>query len=153
MKRLLSIFMTAAIFLLSGCGSSEGNNTDKTAEQLMEVVLNSVQFPQMIDLDDDERIEEMGIDLSLAEDHAVSQQMLSVDVCEVIIIKAEQDNIPRILDSLETRRESLINDFAFYPEQVESAEATVVGSEKDVAYLICHAEADTAEEKLLAELK
>ena len=51
--------------------------------------------------------------------------------------------------ALKNRKESLINDFAFYPEQVESAEATVVGSLKNVCYLICHKDADTAEDSLV----
>lgn len=152
MKKLLPLIVAAVIFLLSGCSASESKTTDKTVSELMNIVMNSVQFPQMVDLNDDERIKGMGIDLSLAKDYAISQQMLSVDVCEVIIIKSESENTEEILQSLEQRKDSLINDFAFYPEQVASAEATVVGRKKDVVYLICHAEASQAEEKLLAEI-
>ncbi len=149
-KRAIALF-AAVIFLLTGC-SNESPKTEKTAAELLDVVMNSVQFPQMIDLTDEARLSDMGIDLSLAEDYAVKQQMLSVDVCEVIIIKAKEGMEEEILEALEERKDSLINDFAFYPEQVESAEATVVGSEKDVVYLICHQDADVAEEKLLEEI-
>lgn len=155
MKKLLLIFMTFAVLLLSGCANTknpENSTTDKTPAQLTETVMNSVQFPQMIELNDEKRIEEMGIDLSLAQDCSIWQQMLSVDVCEVIIIKASPENMEKVLESLNSRKESLKNYFANYPEQVESAGSTVVGSKKDIAYLICHTEADTAEEKLLAEI-
>lgn len=155
MKKLLLIFMTFAVLLLSGCANTknpENSTTDKTSAQLTETVMNSVQFPQMIELNDEKRIEEMGIDLSLAQDCSIWQQMLSVDVCEVIIIKASPENMEKVLESLNSRKEALKNYFANYPEQVESAGSTVVGSKKDIAYLICHTEADTAEEKLLAEI-
>lgn len=155
MKKLLLIFMTFAVLLLSGCANTknpENSTADKTPAQLTETVMNSVQFPQMIELNDEKRIEEMGIDLSLAQDCSIWQQMLSVDVCEVIIIKASPENMEKVLESLNGRKEALKNYFANYPEQVESAGSTVVGSKKDIAYLICHTEADTAEEKLLAEI-
>lgn len=152
MKKILPIFAAALIFLFSGCNNTESQVTDKTAAQLAEIVVNSVQFPQIIDLSDEERIEEMGIDLSLAEDYAINQQMLSVDVCEIIIIKAKDGENEKILESLNRRRESLINDFAVYPEQVQSTAATVTGSKKNVVYLICHTDAAIAEEKLLEEI-
>lgn len=151
MKKTAIALLTVVVLLFTGC-SNESPKTDKTAAELLDVVMNSVQFPQMINLTDEVRISDMGIDLSLAEDYAIKQQMLSVDVCEVIIIKAKDGMEGEILDSLEERMDSLINDFAFYPEQVESAEATVVGVEKDVVYLICHKDADVAEGILLEEI-
>lgn len=141
-------------FILTSC-SSDGeseNKTDKTAAELLNTVLNSIEFPQTIEVTDESRIAEMGIDLSLAEDYAVVQQMLSVDVVEVIILKAKDGETGKLEEQLEARKESLINDFAFYPEQVESANATKVGSEGNAVYLICHAEAATAEQKLIEEI-
>lgn len=141
-------------FILTSC-SSDGeseNKTDKTAAELLNTVLNSIEFPQTIEVTDESRIAEMGIDLSLTEDYAVVQQMLSVDVVEVIILKAKDGETGRLEEQLEARKESLINDFAFYPEQVESANATKVGSEGNAVYLICHAEAATAEQKLIEEI-
>lgn len=154
MKKHLLILIILPLLLFSACSDawSAESATDKTAAQLMEVVMNAVQFPQMIDLNDNERIEEMGIDLTVTEDYAIKQQMLSVDVCEVIIIKVSSENMEKLLEVLNSRKDSLINDFAFYPEQVQSANATVVGSKKDIAYLICHTEAAKAEEQLLSQI-
>lgn len=154
MKKHLLILIILPLLLFSACsdaGSAE-STTDKTAAQLMEVVMNTVQFPQMIDLNDNERIEEMGIDMTVTEDYAIKQQMISVDVCEVIIIKASSENMEKLLEVLNSRKDSLKNFFANYPEQLQSANATVVGSKKDIAYLICHTEAAKAEEQLLSQI-
>lgn len=156
MKKItvLCAVLLAVVITLTACSSDEsgGSKTDKTAKELLDTVLNSIEFPQIIDVTDEDRIGDMGIDLSISEDHAIVQQMLSVDVVEVIILKVKDGEIDKAVEDLKARRESLINDFAFYPEQVESANATVVGSEKDVAYLICHANAAQAEEKLIEKI-
>lgn len=128
--------------------TSETENNEKTANDLAQAVLNSVQFPQLVEVTDKDIISDMGIDLSLAEDYSVYQQMLSVDVSEVIILKAKEGKINEVTEQLEKRKKALINDFAIYPGQVASAEATVTGSKNNIAYLICHVDAAEAEEAL-----
>ena len=156
MRKALGLLMAVTLAVSAvGCNVSVSvsvsEKTDKTAAELLEIVLNSVQFPQLIELTDEERISgEIGIDLSLVEEYAIVQQMLSVDVCEVIVLIAKDDEAVSELEGvLETRKESLINDFAFYPNQVASAEATEVGSVMNVVYLICHEEAAEAEIALI----
>lgn len=148
MKKLAALLTVFFILAMTGCASGETEKTEKTATELMDTVINSIEFPPLIDMEDEERIADMGIDLSAAEDYAIKQQMLSVDVVEVIIIIAKDGQASSVEAALEKRRESLINDFAFYPEQVESTEATVVGTVKNVCYLICHKDADTAEKAI-----
>ena len=151
-KVLILLAAVLTVVVAAGC-SGNADRTDKTAGELMEVVLNSVQFPQTVVLDDEDRItDELGIDLSLVEDYAIVQQMLSVDVSEVIVLIAKDGAVGELEGVLEKRKESLINDFAFYPNQVASAEATEVGSVKNVVYLICHEEAAAAEDKLIEEV-
>ena len=170
MKIIFKYFMVFALLLsLAGCsakeeGASATDNAattapkdaeaqEKTASELAEIVLNSVEFPQTVNVTDKDIIDGMGIALSLTEEYAVIQQMLSVDVAEIIILKIKDgNNIEQAVDSLQKRKDSLIHDFAFYPGQIESAEATVVGSKGKIAYLICHKDADIAEEKLLKEI-
>lgn len=158
MKKIRGLFFVLALALaltFTSCSSAgEGvKKTDKTAAELVDTVLNSVDFPQTVEINDEGRFEEMGLDLSLMEDYAAVQQMLSVDVVEVIILKAKDGETEKLVEQLRARKDSLINDFAFYPEQVESANATEVGSEGNIAYLICHADAQTAAEKLIEEIK
>ena len=152
MRKALGLLMASVLAVFgSGCAVHLSAKTDRTADELMETVLNSVQFPQLLELTDEERItDELGIDLSLVEEYAIVQQMLSVDVCEVIILIAKDEGAVRELEAvLEARKESLINDFAFYPNQVAAAEATEVGSVMNVVYLICHEEAAEAELALI----
>lgn len=153
MRKALGLLMAVIIVLGSGCSVSVSvsDGTDKSAGELLEIVLNSVQFPQLVEVTDEDRIfGELGIDLSLVEEYAIVQQMLSVDICEVIVLIAKDGGAVGELEAvLEARKESLINDFAFYPNQVEWAEATEVGSVKNVVYLICHEEAAEAEMALI----
>lgn len=153
LKKILSVLLSAAMLLsVSGCSSDKANaneKTQRTAAELADTALKAVEFPQTVEVTDTEMIGIMGIDLSLAEDYSVYQQMLSVDVVEVVILKVKDGSMDTVVSSLQHRKESLINDFAVYPGQVESAEATVVGSKKDIAYLICHKDAADAEKKLL----
>lgn len=150
MRKVLGLM--AAVLLAVFAAGCKGNvdTTDKTAGELLETVLNSVQFPQILELNDEDRIrDEIGIDLSLVEEYAIVQQMLSVDVSEVIVLIAKDGAVGELESVLEARKESLINDFAFYPNQVAAAEATEVGSVKNVVYLICHEEAAEAEAALI----
>lgn len=178
MKRFFSILaLSALLFSFSGCSSDtpkdnvistssaeelssdkevssaeEAEKPQKTAAELAELVLNSVEFPQTVKVTDPDQAEAKGIDLSLTEDYAVIHQMLSVDVVEIIVLRVKEGSMETVVESLQKRKESLIHDFAFYPGQVESAEATVVGSKGVFAYLICHKDAKTAEERLLEEI-
>lgn len=154
MKKILWLLAAGLLTVFAaGCHVSINDKTDKTAGELLSVVLDSVQFPQTVDLTDEDRItDELGIDLSLVEEYAIVQQMLSVDVAEVIILIAKDGAVDELEDVLEERKESLINDFAFYPNQVASAEGTEVGSVMNVVYLICHEEAYTAELELIDEV-
>ncbi len=155
MRKFAILFMSIVLaFTITACFSESGsvNKTDKTASELLDTVINSIEFPPTIEVTDESAFEEMGIDLSFTEDHAAVKQMLSVDVVEVIILKVKDGEAETVLEQLKKRKDSLINDFAFYPEQVESANATVVGTEGNVAYLICHVDAEKAEEKLIEKI-
>ena len=153
MKKFISILTALLlIFTFSACSSAPAA-TDKTAAQLAQIVQNSIEFPQLVEVTDkDDIAENIGIDLSQVTDFVVFQQMLSVDVSEIIILIVKDGAESQLKTALENRKQSLIDDFAFYPNQVASAEATVVGSEKNVVYLICHEEAATAEQALLQEI-
>lgn len=155
MKKTALVFVLLVLILfIPACSSDSGNvnKTDKTAAELLDIVLKSIEFPPTVEVTEESAFEEMGIDLSLAEDYAAVKQMLSVDVAEVIVLKVKEGEEENALEQLKSRKEALINYFAYYPEQVESANATVVGSEGNVVYLICHVDAEKGEEGLLGEI-
>ena len=154
MRKVFALFAALLLVFSAGCsGEAASDSTDKGAGELLLIVLNSVQFPQTVEVTDEDRISgEIGIDLSLVEEYAIVQQMLSVDVSEVIILIAKDGAAEELESVLEKRKESLINDFAFYPNQVAAAEATEVGKVKNVVFLICHEEAAAARQKLIEEV-
>lgn len=172
MKRINALPILSAIVLslmFSSCDNKTADDittvSSETTEQtdadsvydtqsLAITVLNSVEFPQMIDTVDEQIISDtIGLTLADTESVCIKQQMMSVDLAEIIIVKASDGKLEAVVSELEKRKQALIDTFAFYPNQVASAEATVVGSKGGYAYLICHEEADTAEDALLAVLK
>ena len=155
MRRFAILFISIVFtFTAAACSSGDKNmnKTDKTASELLNTVLDSIDFPPTVEITEKSAFEEMGIDLSVTEDHAAVKQMLSVDVVEVIILMVKDGETEITLEQLNARKDSLINDFAYYPEQVESANATIVGSEGNVAYLICHVDSEKAEKKLIEKI-
>ncbi len=129
---------------------TSGNSSE--SERLTEVVLNSVEFPSTMRVEDEEMIKDMGLNLDDIEEYCVTQQMMSVHLIEVIIAKPKEGKAESVLESLQARKDALINTFAYYPEQEESANATVVGQKGDYVYLICHWEAADAEKELLKNI-
>lgn len=151
--------LIAAAMLFSACNSSGGKEdittaatesaSEQTTKELSDVVLNSVEFPATISLEDVSVLTDtIGLNLDDIEEYTVTQQMLSVDVVEIIIAKVKDGKMNAVLETLEDRKEALKTTYAFYPQQVESAEATVVGNKGQFAYLICHKDAATAEKAL-----
>lgn len=129
--------------------SAENNNL--STDSLCDVVLNSIEFPAMSKTEMTEMLD-MIMDFSKygIEEYTVYQQAMSVHLCEVIIIRTS--DVKATTEALEERKDVLINQLAFYPEQQEAAQNTVVGSENDICYLITHMDAKTAEKALLQKI-
>lgn len=150
-KRFLTILCAGIMLVCAACGS--GKTTDKTTEQAAEIVLNSGDFPLTIQIDDENMLSDtIGLNLNDIAEYTVYQQMLSVDLAELIIIKPKDGKIDAVKDSLYARKQNLIDTFAFYPNQKEPAEATVVGEKDGLCYLICCNDSAKAEEALLKEI-
>ncbi|MBQ9482581.1 MAG: DUF4358 domain-containing protein [Ruminiclostridium sp.] len=91
----------------------------------------------------------LGYDMSLADDYCVYMQMISTDLFELTLIRAQSRNGNLINKMLEKRRDDLREKAAFYPQQVAAAEAAVVGSINDVYYLICSENAEDIEKRVM----
>ena len=139
---------------VSPAGSTSVSQADNSSEsefsckELAELVLNSIEFPDMQEVTDSAMLENI-MDFSAygITDYYVYQQMMSVHLNEIIILKSSDPESALI--ALEERRDMLINQLSFYPEQQESAKATVTGRKDNICYLIAHKEADEAEKSLL----
>ncbi len=81
----------------------------------------------------------------------VMQCPMSAIMTEVIIIEA--DDVDAAKADLEARREKAITQDAWYPNDIELAEASIVGTEGDYAYFILAEAAAEAESALVEALK
>ena len=123
------------------------------AAALAEVVMTSVEFPAMMPIEDEAMVTEFfALTLDNMAEYSINQQLISALLAEVIIVKPVEGKADAVLEELKARKTYLIDTAAFYPDQEVSAAATVVGSAGDYVYLICHSEAATAEEALLAAI-
>ena len=87
--------------------------------------------------------------MSLADDYCVYMQMISTDLFEFTLIRAQSRNGNLITQMLEKRRDDLREKAAFYPQQVAAADATIVGSINDVYYLVCSENAEDIEKRVM----
>lgn len=129
------------------------------AQAYADVILNSgVEFPA-IGLVEDEAIltDVLGYDLSLFSEYSVTMHMMSAHLIEVTVAKPAAGQEDAALEFVNNRMNQLKTEVAFYPEQQETADQTVVGSFTNAAgenyvYLICCNDAAKAEEALLASV-
>lgn len=81
----------------------------------------------------------------------VMQCPMSATMSEIIIIEA--DDVDAAKADLEARREKAITQDAWYPNDVELAEASIVGTEGDYAYFILAGSAAEAETAIVEAIK
>ncbi len=166
MKRFFILMLTLSL-LICGCqqnnsdadtdgqATSADNSSDISEEiplkELADTVLDSVEFPNMQEVTMQEMLD-MIINFSDygITDKFVYQQTMSVHLCEIVIVRTT--DVSSTLSALKERRKKLVDQLAFYPEQQESAEASVVGSKGNVCYLICHKDASVAEKALINKI-
>ena len=151
-NRILAIALVAFALFLAACTVKNEKTADVPCDELMEVVLKSVDFPATVAADEQYLAVDFGFDKSDFSDYAIVQQAVSVDLSEVIILKAADGKAGKLIEQLESRKQQLIDSLAFYPNQTESASATVVGEKSGYVYLICHKDAPQAEQALLDRL-
>ena len=143
-------------------GNAAEEETDDTAtaggaQAYADIIINSgVEFPA-IGLVEDEAIltDVLSYDLSLFSDYSVTMHMMSAHLIEVTVAKPAEGKEDAALEFVNNRMNQLKTEVAFYPEQQETADQTVVGSFTNAAgenyvYLICCNDAAKAEEALLA---
>jgi hypothetical protein len=137
--------------VLSGTVSSDTESNNISLDALCEKILESTEFPAMLKTELAEMLD-MIMDFSKygIKEYSVYQQAMSVHLCEIIIIRT--DDVKATMQALENRKDVLIDQLAFYPEQQEAARNTVVGSKNDICYLITHKDAKTAEKVLLRNI-
>ncbi len=125
---------------------------DLSCQSLTDVVINSgVELPAIGLVEDDAILTDvMGYDLSLFSEYSVTMHMMSAHLIELTIVKPADGQKDAALEHLNNRMNQLKTEVAFYPEQQETADQTVVGEAGDYLYLLCCKDAAKAEEALKA---
>ncbi len=134
--------------------TDDAATSDLSCQELADVVINSgVEFPA-IGLVEDEAIlkDVMGYDLSLFAEYSVTMHMMSAHLIELTIVKPVEGQEEAALEHLTNRMNQLKTEVAFYPEQQETADQTVVGTAGGFVYLLCCNDAAKAEEALVAAI-
>ncbi len=137
-------------------GDTSSDVTDEeavslTAAQMAANALTAIEWPAMMQVEDPEMINGFfGIDAALCEDYYISNQMISAQLNEVIIVKPAEGKEADLQAQLDSHFEYIKNDAAFYPEQEPSAEGAVMGKlDNGYLYILVHENAQTAADALL----
>jgi hypothetical protein len=133
MKKLIIII--ALVFGACAVPLEEPVPIEINIKELAGLILESAEFPAMITSTEQNGTEEI----------IHIQQALSVHLIEIILITPATDEA---VEFLKTRQKELREQLAFYPAQILSAEASVVGILHNIAYLICHEEAAEIEKTI-----
>lgn len=135
-------------------GSDTSSEYADEAHRLADIALNAVEFPAMGDITQPEDIENLfGIDTSLCTEFAFIQNLMSVHLNEIVVLKPAEGSEDTVLEQLTKRFEYIRDEAAFYPDQELSAAGAVMGTtENGYYYLIVHEEGSKAQEALLAAI-
>ena len=167
MKRYkkISAVLIAAVILVSGCGAANNVQPEITERQETEIseeltaiscgeaaaaaLDTDAQLPPVTLVSDSDMLSEvMGYDMSTAEDQCVYTQLVSAHLFELAVIRPLPGSEQQVRDMLAQRQRYLKEQAAFYPAQVEAADASVVGEKDGYYYLICDKNSAEIEEKL-----
>lgn len=148
MKKL--IFLMILSLFLMGCGGKEKNietreiietietMVEKSIAEIYEEILNDVELPVMITLNDNYISNYYGVDLELIEEYffANAEEIIYADT--IIILKAKnEENMPELQQILETiisqKKLELEN---YLPEQFKIVDKSKVKSSGNYVYLV-----------------
>ncbi len=129
-------------------GENDEQAVSLTAAQMAANALTAIEWPAMMNVEDPEMINSFfGIDTALCEDFYISNQMISAQLNEVIIVKPAEGKTADLQAQLDAHFEYIKNDAAFYPEQEPSAEGAVMGElSNGYKYIFVHENGNVIEE-------
>lgn len=121
-------------------------------QKLTDAVLESPSIKEVatMQVDDETMLTDiMNYDLSLFGEYSVVMHLMSAHLIEITVVKPADGKAQEVQELFQKRKEQLINEVAFYPEQQENAEKTIVGEKDGYAYLLCGFNSEEMEEALL----
>ena len=135
----------------SNYSSYDTENKDISCEELALLAIDSGVFPDMVKVTEQALLDtvmdfsQYGID-----EFSVYQQAISVELSEIVIVHSSQSD--EVEAALNDRRDALIKQYSFYPEQKESAENSVVFCLDGYSVLIAAKEPSAAVDAVKAKI-
>lgn len=135
----------------SNISSYDTENKDISCEELALLAIDSGVFPDMVKVTEQALLDTV-MDFSRygIDEFSVYQQAISVELSEIVIVHSAQPD--KAEAALTQRREALIKQYSFYPEQKESAENSVVFCLDGYSVLIAAKEPSAAVEAVKAKI-
>lgn len=136
-----------------GAGSEDSGSANPL-QPLADAVLAVGEWPSLMEVTDPQILSDFFLLNAENENYRniiVLQCPMSALMTEVIIIEA--DDAEAAKTDLEARRTKAIEQDAFYPNDVDLANASIVGTEGDYAYFILAGNASDAESALVEAIK
>ncbi len=137
--------------LLTNPPASTGSAVEEESAAMAQVygdaAAASVEWPAMMMVEDPEMIINFfGIDVNLCEDFYISNQMISAQLYEIIVVKPVAGSEDAIMQQMQSHFDYIKTDAAFYPDQEPCAEGAVMGQTADgYLYILVHQDGSTVE--------
>lgn len=166
MKKKFLLFATTLLFalcLITGCGekntkesnTEESNIVDKTLEEIYTQMIENVELPTMIRLEDDYITNYYGLELSTFEEYvfAVAEDALLAENIILIKMKDGESNeaVANLLENIVEQKKSEFE--SYLPEQFKIVEKSEVVINENYIVLIISSQKDMLEEQLPTALK
>ena len=133
-------------------GEAGGAVSANPLQSLADAAMSVGEWPMLMEVTDEMILTDYyQFDLSKYDSALVMQNPMSANMTEIIIFKSA--DVETAKADLETRRENAIGMHAFYPDDVERAEASIVGTEGEYAYFIMGDYAADGEAALFEAIK
>lgn len=133
-------------------GEAGGAVSANPLQSLADAAMAVGEWPMLMEVTDEMILTDYyQFDLSKYDSALVMQNPMSANMTEIIIFKSA--DVETAKADLETRRENAISMHAFYPDDVERAEASIVGTEGEYAYFIMGDYAADGEAALVEAIK
>jgi len=115
-------------------------DTSTKAGRMAKAALEADRWPSLMEITDAEFAQTFfGIDISQCDEFFLANQLMSVNLAEVVIVKPSEGSEDAVKEVLDAHFTYIKNEAAFYPAQEAPAEGAVMGTTDDgYIYIIVH---------------
>lgn len=160
MKKNFVLLLTTLVFglcLLTGCASEKTEDTavDRTLQEIYTEMVNNVELPPMIQMEDDYITNYYGADLSTFEEYVFASAEDALLAENIILVKMKEGSsneaVVKLLENIIKQKKSELENYL--PDQFKIVEKSEVVTKGDYVILIISSQKDALEDTLPAALK